>query len=245
MGVANKHSIAWAIAEAFHAAGAELAFSYQNERFGAKVGRLTGEAMPGALLLPCDVSSDEDLDQLAMNLRERWGRLDGFVHSIAYARKEELGGLFADTSRQGFALAHDISAYSLVGTAQRLRHLMTGGGSIITLTFQGSQRVMPNYNVMGVAKASLEASMRYLASDLGPAHIRVNALSPGPIRTVSAKGVSDFNRLLEGMAEKTPMRRLASAADVAGAALFLAADLSAAVTGTVLYCDCGYHITGA
>ncbi len=244
MGVANKRSIAWAIAQALNKAGANLAFTYQDERFKDKVERLVEKEMPGSLLLPCNVAVDAELDNLALKLKEKWGILHGVVHSLAYAKKEELAGLYAETSREGFLLAHNISAYSLVAAAQRLYPLMSEGGSIITLTFQGSQRVVPNYNVMGVAKASLEASVRYLASDLGPQGIRVNAISAGPIRTISAKGVKDFNRLLDGVKEKTPLRRLATAADVAGTALFLAADLSSAVTGTVLYADCGYHIMG-
>ncbi len=245
MGVANKRSIAWAIARAFHDAGAELAFTYQNERFKDKVEKLVGEDMPDSLLLPCDVSEDAELDNLSGELKNRWGLIHGVVHSIAYAKKEELEGLFAETSREGFLLAQDVSAYSLVAVTQRLYPLMEEGGSIMTLTFQGSQRVVPNYNVMGVAKASLEASVRYLASDLGPHGIRVNAISAGPIKTLSAKGVRDFNRLLDGIEEKTPLRRLASAEDVADTALYYASDLSRAVTGTIQYVDCGYHIMGS
>lgn len=244
MGVANKRSIAWAIARAFNAAGAKLAFTYQDERFKDKVERLVNKEMPGSLILPCNVATDTELDNLAAQLKEEWGILHGFVHSLAYARKEELDGLYADTSREGFLLAHNISAYSLVAVARRLQPMMSEGGSIITLTFQGSQRVVPNYNVMGVAKASLEASVRYLAADLGPQEIRVNAISAGPIRTISAKGVKDFNRLLDGVEERTPLRRLATAEDVARTALFLTTDMSRAVTGTVLYADCGYHIMG-
>ena len=245
MGVANKRSIAWAIARAFHEAGAELAFTYQNERFKDKVEKLVGEEMPGSLLLPCDVSEDAELDNLAEELSSKWGRIHGVVHSIAHAKKEELDGLFSETSRDCFLLAHNVSAYSLVAVTRQLYPLMEEGGSIITLTFQGSQRVVPNYNVMGVAKASLEASVRYLASDLGPHGIRVNAISAGPIRTLSAKGVKDFNRMLEGIEEKTPLSRLATAEDVADTALYLSADMSRAVTGTIHYVDCGYHIMGS
>jgi enoyl-[acyl-carrier protein] reductase I len=244
MGVANRRSIAWAIAQAFNRAGADLAFTYQDERFKDKVGRLIEKDMPGSILLPCNVAEESELNNLASEIEARWGVLHGVVHSLAYAKKEELAGHFSDTSRDGFLLAHEISSYSLVAVAQRMHPLMSEGGSIITLTFQGSQRVIPNYNVMGVAKASLEASVRYLASDLGPSGIRVNAISAGPIRTVSAKGVKDFTRLLDGVEEKTPLRRLADADDVAGTALFLAADLSKSVTGTILYVDCGYHIMG-
>lgn len=244
MGVANQRSIAWAIAKHFSAAGAELAFSYQNERFKGKVEKLVESEMPGSLMVPCDVSEDSQMEQMTATLQQKWGLLHGVVHSLAFAKREELEGLFVHTSREGFLMAHNISAYSLTAVSRHLYPLMTEGGSIITLTFQGSERVVPNYNVMGVAKASLEASVRYLASDLGLIGIRVNAVSAGPIRTVSAKGVKDFNRLVEGVKEKTPLRRLADAGEVADAALFLASDLSRAVTGTVLYADCGYHIMG-
>lgn len=245
MGVANKWSIAWAVARLYAAAGARLVFTYQDERFKGKVERLIREEIPGSLLLPCDVSRDEEIERLGEDIERHYGKLHGLVHSIAYARKEELTGLYADTSRDGFHLAHNISAYSLTALSHRLSPLMTDGGSIITMTFQGSQRVIPNYNVMGVAKASLEASVRYLAHDLGPLGIRVNAISAGPVRTISAKGVADFDLMLRGAKEKTPLRRLVDAGEVAGAALFLAGDLSTAVTGTVLYVDCGYHIMGA
>ncbi len=244
MGVANKRSIAWAIAKTLSRAGASLAFTYQDERFKDKVARLVDAEMPGSLLLPCNVADDAEMDDLAAQLEDKWGLMHGVVHSIAYAKKEELDGLFADTSREGFLLAQNISAYSLVAVARRLYPMMKDGGSIMTLTFQGSERVVPNYNVMGVAKASLEASVRYLAADLGPREVRVNAISAGPVKTLSAKGVKDFNRLLEGVEEKTPLRRLATADDIAATALFLASDLSRALTGTVLYADCGYHIMG-
>ena len=245
MGVANKWSIAWAVAKIYAAAGAKLAFTYQDERFKGKVERLIREEIPGSLLLPCNVGRDEDIERLGEDIKSHYGKLHGFLHSIAYARKEELAGSYAHTSREGFRLAHDISAYSLTALSRRLSPLMPDGGSIITMTFQGSQRVIPNYNVMGVAKASLEASVRYLAHDLGPSNIRVNAISAGPVRTLSAKGVADFDLMLRSAKEKTPLRRLVNADEVAGAALFLAGDLSTAITGTVLYVDCGYHIMGA
>jgi enoyl-[acyl-carrier protein] reductase I len=244
MGVANKWSIAWSVARAYAAAGARLIFTYQDERFMGKVERLIRGELPGSLLLPCNVSRDEEIERLAEEIEKHYGELHGLVHSIAYARKAELTGMFADTSREGFRLAHDISAYSLTAVVQRLYPLMKNGGSIITLTFQGSQRVIRHYNVMGVAKAALEASVRYLANDLGPLGIRVNAISAGPVRTLSAKGVADFDLMLRSAKEKTPLRRLVEAGEVAGAALFLAGDLSTAVTGTVLYVDCGYHIMG-
>lgn len=244
MGVANRRSIAWAIARAAHDAGANLAFSYQDERFKDKVGKLVEREMPGSLLLPCNVALDQEIENMADLLKNKWGKLNGIVHSLAYARKEELAGLYAETSREGFLLAHNISSYSLTAVANKLYPLMSEGGSIITLTFQGSQRVVPNYNVMGVAKASLEASVRYLASDLGAKGIRVNAVSAGPIRTVSAKGVKDFSSFLKEVEEKSPLGKLVSADEVAGVTLFLLGEQSTAVTGTVIYADCGYHIMG-
>ena len=244
MGVANKRSIAWAIAVAAHQAGANLAFTYQNERFKDKVAKLVEDLAPGSPMIPCDVGSDSEIDAMAEALQSHWPCLDGMVHSLAFARREELSGLYAATSRDGFLLAQEISAYSLVATTGRLHPMFGRGGSIVTLTFLGSQRVVLNYNVMGVAKASLEASVRYLANDLGPKGIRVNGLSAGPIKTVSAKGVSDFNKMLDGMEEKTPLRRLIPAEEVAGPALFLLSDLSSAVTGDILYADGGYHIMG-
>jgi len=244
MGVANRRSIAWAIAKATYEAGANLAFSYQDERFKDKVGRLVEREMPGSLLLQCNVAVDQEIEKMADLLEEKWGKLDGIVHSLAYARKEELAGLYAETSREGFLLAHNISSFSLTAVANKLYPLMIEGGSIITLTFQGSQRVVPNYNVMGVAKASLEASVRYLASDLGAKGIRVNAISAGPIRTVSAKGVKDFSSFLSEVEEKSPLGKLVSADEVAGVTLFLLGEQSTAVTGTIIYADCGYHIMG-
>ncbi|HOL17835.1 MAG TPA: enoyl-ACP reductase [Bacillota bacterium] len=244
MGVANQRSIAWAVARAYAAAGARLIFTYQDERFKSKVERLVEAEMPGSPLLPCNVSSDAEIERLVKEV-EAYGVLHGLVHSIAYARKEELAGMYVHTSREGFRLAHDISAYSLTAVTRHLYPLMKEGGSIITLTFQGSQRAIPNYNVMGVAKASLEASVRYLARDLGPFGIRVNAISAGPVRTISAKGVAGFDRMLHHAREITPLQRPVEASEVAGAALFLASDLASAVTGTILYVDCGYHIMGA
>ncbi|MBW6462646.1 MAG: enoyl-ACP reductase [Bacillota bacterium] len=244
MGVANKRSIAWAIAVSLKKAGANLAFTYQSERFKDKVGKMAEDLEPGAPLIQCDVGNDAEIDELAKFLGNNWTRLDGLVHSLAFAKKEELTGMFVHTSREGFLLAQEISAYSLVAVTKRLYPMFSEGGSIITLTFMGSQRVVTNYNVMGVAKASLEASVRYLANDLGPLGIRVNAVSAGPIRTVSAKGVSDFNRMLDGMEQKNPLRRLVPAEEVAGSALFLLSDLSTAVTGNVIFADGGYHIMG-
>lgn len=244
MGVANQRSIAWAIARAFATAGAKLIFSYQDERFKEKVASLIGKDLPGSLLLPCNAASDGEIARLAAEVKDKCGTLHGLVHSIAYARKEELASRYLETSREGFSLAQDISAYSLTAVTQHLSPLMTAGGSILTLTFQGSRRVVPNYNVMGVAKAALEASVRYLAYDLGPLGIRVNAISAGPIRTLSAKGVKDFSLMLQNVAEKAPMRRLVNASEVAGAALFLASELSSGITGEIIHVDGGYHIMG-
>jgi len=243
MGVANDRSIAWAIARSLKAQGANLAFTYESERVEERVRKLT-ETMPGSLVLPCNVTSDEDIDRLADTLRESFGVLHGIVHSIAFAKTEELEGLYVNTSRAGFALAHDISVYSLTAVAQKLYPLMTEGGSIMTMTYLGAERAMPNYNVMGVAKAALEASVRYLAADLGPYNIRVNAISAGPIRTLAAKGIKDFNSILRQVEEKAPLRRTTDAEEVGDTAMFLMSHLSRGITGEVIYVDNGYHIVG-
>jgi enoyl-[acyl-carrier protein] reductase I len=243
MGVANDRSIAWAIARSLKAQGANLAFTYESERVEERVRKLT-ETMPGSLVLPCNVTSDEDIDRLADALRESFGVLHGIVHSIAFAKTEELEGLYVNTSRAGFALAHDISVYSLTAVAQKLYPLMTEGGSIMTMTYLGAERAMPNYNVMGVAKAALEASVRYLASDLGQYNIRVNAISAGPIRTLAAKGIKDFNSILRQVEEKAPLRRTTDAEEVGDTAMFLMSHLSRGITGEVIYVDNGYHIVG-
>jgi len=243
MGVANDRSIAWAIALSLKAQGANLAFTYESERGEERVRKLT-ETMPGSLVLPCNVTSDEDIDRLADTLRESFGVLHGIVHSIAFAKTEELEGLYVNTSRAGFALAHDISVYSLTAVAQKLYPLMTEGGSIMTMTYLGAERAMPNYNVMGVAKAALEASVRYLAADLGQYNIRVNAISAGPIRTLAAKGIKDFNSILRQVEEKAPLRRTTDAEEVGDTAMFLMSHLSRGITGEVIYVDNGYHIVG-
>jgi enoyl-[acyl-carrier protein] reductase I len=243
MGVANDRSIAWAIARSLKAQGANLAFTYESERVEERVRKLT-ETMPGSLVLPCNVTSDEDIDRLADTLRESFGVLHGIVHSIAFAKTEELEGLYVNTSRAGFALAHDISVYSLTAVAQKLYPLMTEGGSIMTMTYLGAERAMPNYNVMGVAKAALEASVRYLAADLGQYNIRVNAISAGPIRTLAAKGIKDFNSILRQVEEKAPLRRTTDAEEVGDTAMFLMSHLSRGITGEVIYVDNGYHIVG-
>ena len=243
MGVANDRSIAWAIARSLRSQGANLAFTYESERVEERVRKLT-DTMPGSLVLPCNVTSDEDIDRLADALRESFGVLHGIVHSIAFAKTEELEGMYVNTSRAGFALAHDISVYSLTAVAQKLYPLMTEGGSIVTMTYLGAERAMPNYNVMGVAKAALEASVRYLAADLGPYNIRVNAISAGPIRTLAAKGIKDFNSILRQVEEKAPLRRTTDAEEVGDTAMFLMSHLSRGITGEVIFVDNGYHIVG-
>jgi enoyl-[acyl-carrier protein] reductase I len=243
MGVANDRSIAWAIAKALAAQGARLAFTYESDRVAERVRRLA-ETIPDSVILPCNVTSDAEIDSLAAALKEEFGVLHGFVHSIAFARTEELEGLYVDTSRDGFALAQDISAYSLVAVTQRVYPLMTEGGSIMTMTYLGSERVMKNYNVMGIAKASLEASVRYLAGDLGPRNIRVNAISAGPIRTLAAKGIRDFNSILHTVEEKAPLRRTTDTSEVGDTAMFLMSHLSRGITGEIIHVDNGYHIVG-
>ncbi|MDU4695624.1 MULTISPECIES: enoyl-ACP reductase FabI [Paenibacillus] len=244
MGVANERSIAWAIAQSLAEQGARLAFTYESERVEGRVRKLA-ETIPGSLILPCNVTVDEEIDKLADALRSEFGVLHGLVHSIAFAKGEDLAGEFVDTSREGFALANDISVYSLVAVSKRLAPLMTEGGSIMTMTYMGSERVMRNYNVMGVAKAGLEASVRYLANDLGPKNIRVNAVSAGPIRTLAAKGISDFNSILKQVEEKAPLRRTTETAEVGDTAMFLISHLSRGITGEVIFVDGGYNIVGA
>ncbi|PWI58328.1 enoyl-ACP reductase FabI [Sulfoacidibacillus thermotolerans] len=244
MGVINKRSIAWAIAQALHAAGANLMFTYQGERMEESVRELVNDAMPGSLLLRCDVTNDAEIDAVFQHLEEKVGVLHGIVHSIAFAKAEDLNGMFVETSRDGYLLAQNISAYSLVAVANRARKIMTEGGSIMTMTYLGGERVVENYNVMGVAKAALDMSMRYLANELGPQNIRVNAVSAGPIRTLAAKGVKDFNKILHTIEEKAPLRRTTDASEVADTALYLMSNLSRGVTGEVIHVDSGYHILG-
>jgi enoyl-[acyl-carrier protein] reductase I len=243
MGVANDHSIAWGIARTLHAHGAELAFTYQGEAFGRRVAPLA--ASVGARhVLPADVQDPASLDAVFAALAADWGRLDFMVHAIAYSDKAELTGRFADTSRENFLRTMDISCFSFVDVTRRAAALMPEGGAAITLTYLGSERVMPNYNVMGVAKAALEASMRYLASDFGPQGVRVNALSPGPMRTLAGSAIGGARRVFRESAEIAPLRRNASLDEVGSAALFLLSDLGAAVAGEVLFVDGGYHAMG-
>jgi enoyl-[acyl-carrier protein] reductase I len=242
-GVANKRSIAWGIAQKLHEAGAQIAITYQNERLEQEARDLIAD-LPGAQGFMCDVSSDEQVARLFEQLKARYGKIHTLVHSIAYAPAEELKGEFLNTSREGFRIAHDVSVYSLIALARGAAPLMTEGGSIMTLTYYGSTKVVPNYNVMGVAKAALEATVRYLANDLGPKNIRVNAISAGPIKTLAARGISGLSDMLKSHAERAPLKRNVDVSEVAGAALFLASDLGAAVTGETIYVDCGYNIMG-
>ena len=246
VGVANKRSIAWGIAKALADAGAKLALNYQNERMEEPVRKLADELSPKPFLAPCDATDETQIASFFAGVREHYGHVDALVHSIAFAKRDELGGQFVDTSWEGFALAQQVSAYSLISLARHAAPLMEGRqASVVCLTYYGSEKVVPNYNVMGVAKASLEACTRYLASDLGPRGVRVNAISAGPIRTVSAMGVADFSSLLDKMAEKSPLRRNVTQEDVGNVALFLLSPLGAAVTGQVIYVDGGYSIMGA
>ncbi len=240
-GVANKRSIAWATAEALHGAGARLAFTYQGERLKENVENLTRD-MEGSLVLPCDVTKQEEVNVAFERLKSEFGRLDFLVHSIAYAPKEELEGEFLNTSREGFLTALEVSAYSLAQVARAAAPLMTEGGSIVSMTYYGAEKVVPNYNVMGVAKAALEASTRYLASDLGKLGIRVNTISAGPINTLSARAVSNLSMMLKHHAERAPLRRNVEAREVGNTALFLCSPLSSGITGEVIHVDCGYNI---
>ncbi len=243
MGVANKRSIAWGIARALHDSGARLIFTYAGERLEKSV-RDLAESLEGteSLVLPCDVTSDEDIQQCFSQIKEQVGVIHGVAHCIAFANKEELEGDYLNTTRDGFMLAHNISSYSLTAVAKECKNLMTEGGSIVTLTYLGGERVLPNYNVMGVAKASLEASVRYLASDLGKNGIRVNSISAGPIRTLSAKGISDFNSILKQIEERAPLRRTTTPEEVGDTAAFLFSDMSRGITGENIHVDSGYHI---
>jgi enoyl-[acyl-carrier protein] reductase I len=242
-GVANDHSIAWGIARALHAEGAVVGFSSVEALLERRV-RALAETIGSTFVEPCDVQQDEDIARVFGQWKEREGRLDILVHAVAFAKREELEGEFIKTSRDGFALAHDVSAYSLVALAREARPLMGEGGSILTMTYYGAEKVVPNYNVMGVAKASLEACVRYLARDLGPDGIRVNAVSAGPIRTLAASGVTGFKRMHTKFREVAPMRTPLSIDDIGNAAIYLCSDLSRAVTGEILYVDGGYNIIG-
>ena len=243
MGVANRWSIAYAIGEAMKAEGATLILSYLDERMKKDCEALVAD-QPNARLYPCDVAKDEDIDLLAESIRKDFGRVDTYVHSVGFAPAEAMRNPFIETTRDGWRVALDVSAYSLVAVSSRIAPLMTDGGSVITLTYLGSDRVFPAYRVMGVAKAALEASVRYLAWDLGEKRIRVNAISAGPVKTAAARGIPGFMDMYKDLNEKTPLKSEFGAAQVAPTAVYLASDLSAAVTGEVIFVDNGYHAMG-
>lgn len=243
-GVANKRSIAWAIAQAWAREGATLAFTYQGERLRDNVEELASTFGPDTLILPCDVTRDEDIAQIFEALRQKYGQLHLLLHSVAFAPRDALEGRFLNTSREAFRIAHDVSAYSLIAVARAAEPLMTDGGSLLALSYYGAEKVVPHYNVMGVAKAALEASTRYLAYDLGPRRIRVNCISAGPVNTLAARGISGFNEMLRHYEAKSPLRRNVTADELGATGLFLASDGAAAITGQVIYVDCGYQIMG-
>lgn len=245
MGVANRRSIAWGIASKLSSAGARLVFTYAGERLKKNVQTLVDTLeRDDSIVLPCDISDDAEIKQTFATIKEKVGVIHGLAHCIAFANTDELKGEYLTTTRDGFLLAHNISSYSLTAVAKEARALMIEGGSIITMTYLGGERVLPNYNIMGVAKASLDASVKYLAHDLGKDNIRVNAISAGPIRTLAAKGVSDFNSILKEIEEKAPLRRTTTQEEVGDTALFLMSDLSRGITGEILHVDSGYHIMG-
>ena len=243
MGVANDRSIAWGIAEAVAKQGAEIAFTYQGDALEKRV-RPLAEKVGSNIIIPCDVSSDEAIEETFKLLKEKWDTIDFIVHAIAYSDKEELKGEYVDTTRENFYKTMDISVYSFTAIAQRAAKMMPNGGSMITLTYYGAEKVMPHYNVMGVAKAALESSVRYLAADLGSDKIRVNSLSAGPIKTLAASGIGDFRYILKWNQYNSPLRRNVTLNDVGGCGVYLLSDLSAGVTGETHHVDCGYHVVG-
>jgi enoyl-[acyl-carrier protein] reductase I len=242
-GVANKRSIAWAIAQSLSAAGARLAITYQNERLKQEAHDLI-QSLPGAEAFQCDLSNDAEIAQLFSQVKERFGRLDALAHCVAHALAEDLKGDFLNTSREGFRLAHDVSVYTLIAVTRAAAPLMTEGGSVVTLSYLGAERVVPGYNVMGVAKAALEATVRYLANSVGPQKIRVNAISAGPIKTLAARGVGDLGLMMKTHAEHAPLKRNVDVKEVGDTALFLCSDLGSGITGETIYVDCGYNIMG-
>ncbi len=246
-GIANNRSIAWGIAQKLHEAGAKLGITYlpdDRDRNKGKVAELTDSLTP-SFLLPCNVQDDAQVDSLFASVAEQWEKIDILVHCLAFANKEDLSGNFTDISREGFQLALDVSAYSLIHLCRAARPLLKDGGSVITLTYIGGAKVVPNYNVMGIAKAALEMNVRYLASDMGPDNIRVNAISAGPIRTLASAAIGDFHKMLHHYEETAPLRRLVTPDDVGNVATFLGSDLSSAVTGQIIYVDAGYEVMGA
>ena len=242
-GLANKRSIAWGIAQKLHEAGATLAICYQNDRMRLEAEDLIAE-LPGASGFQCDVSNDQEIETLFAAIGKKYGKIDILVHAVAYAPAEELRGEFITTSREGFRIALDVSVYSLIAVTRAAAPLMTEGGSILTLSFYAAEKVVPHYNVMAVAKAALESTVRYLAWNLGSRNIRVNAISAGPIKTLAARGVGDLGDMLKSHADRAPLGRNVDQLEVGGAALFLASDLSSAITGEIMYVDCGYNIMG-
>jgi enoyl-[acyl-carrier protein] reductase I len=242
-GLANKRSIAWAIAQKLNEAGWRLAITFQNERLEQEAKDLITD-LPGADGFMCDVTSDAEIAKLFEQLKARYGVLDGLVHSVAFAPADDMKGEFLNTTREGFRIAHDVSVYSLIAVARAAAPLMTNGGSIVTLTYYGAEKVVPKYNVMGVAKAALEATVRYLANDLGPKGIRVNAISAGPIKTLAARGVSQLGEMLKSHAERAPLKRNVDPGEVGSTAAFLLSPAGSGITGETLYVDCGYNIMG-
>ena len=244
-GVANKRSIAWGIAQALAREGMRLAFTYQGERLKENVEELSS-TLPGSLLIPCDVTADAEIEEVYREVDEKFGRLDTLVHSVAFAPREDLENDFVKTSREGFKVAHDISAYSLVVLTRAALPLFekSGGGSVLALSYHGAVKAVEGYNLMGVAKASLEASIRYLAANLGPQNVRVNAISAGPVNTLAARGIKGFTGMLKHHAERAPLRRNVELEEIGNAALFLCSHMSSAITGEIMYVDCGYNIIG-
>jgi enoyl-[acyl-carrier protein] reductase I len=243
-GVANKRSIAWAIAQAWHKAGAKLAFTYQGDRLKENVEELAGTFGKETLILPCDVTKDDEIATVFKTVGERFGKLNLLLHSVAFAPKEALEGEFVNTTREAFRIAHDVSAYSLIALSRAASPLMTDGGSIMAMSYYGAEKVVPHYNVMGVAKAALEASTRYLAYDLGPKKIRVNCISAGPMNTLAARGIFGFAEMLKHYEAHAPLKRNVLPPELGATGLFLASDGAAAITGQVIYVDCGYQIMG-
>jgi enoyl-[acyl-carrier protein] reductase I len=243
-GVANKRSIAWAIAQAWAREGAKLAFTYQGERLKENVGELAGTFGPDTLILPCDVTKDDEIASVFKTVGEKFGKLNLLLHSVAFAPKEALEGEFVNTSREAFRTAHDVSAYSLVALSRAAAPLMADGGSVVAMSYYGAEKVVPHYNVMGVAKAALEASTRYLAYDLGPKKIRVNCISAGPVNTLAARGIAGFTEMLKHYEAHAPLKRNVLPDELGATGVFLASDGAAAITGQTLYVDCGYQIMG-
>ena len=245
VGVANKNSIAWAVAQAWHREGATLVFTYQGDRFKDRVEELVQTLGAGSVVLPCDVTRDEEIASVFQYIMEKFGRLDLLLHAVAYAPREALDGEFVNTTREAFQIALDVSAYSLVALARGAAPLMQDGGSIVAMSFYGAEKVMPHYNVMGVAKAALESCTRYLASDLGSKKIRVNCISAGPVNTLAGRGISDFHAMMDHHGAHSPLKRNVLPEEIGATAAFLASDGAAAITGQVLYVDCGYSVMGA